>query len=79
MEYRSGSNQWLKSDELIGFVYDTTIQAITSLMDKKQRKGLNNQTFFKGAINLPSQEIINSNWAYLGEAIFNNLKAQYVQ
>lgn len=79
MEYRSGSNQWLKSDELIGFVYDTTIQAITSLMDKDLRKGSKNQTFFKGSINLPAKEIINSNWSYLGEAIFQNLKANYVQ
>jgi hypothetical protein len=79
MEYRSGSNQWLKSDELIGFIYDTTITAVHSLVDTKERKGVKNQNFFKGAINLPSQEIINNNWTYLGEAIFKTLKAQYVQ
>jgi hypothetical protein len=78
MEYRSGSNQWLKSDELIGFVYDTTIRAIKSTMDDKLRNSVKNKSFFKGALNIPSKEIIDSNWAYLGEAIYNELKAQYV-
>jgi hypothetical protein len=78
MEYRSGSNQWLRSPELIGFVYDTTINAINSVMSKDKRKGYRNQEFFRGAINLPAKEIIDNNWSYLGEAIFNQLKAQYV-
>ena len=78
MEYRSGSNQWLKSDELIGFVFDTTTRAVESLMDKDKRKSVKSQVFFKGALNLPSKEIINNNWSYLGEAIFNQLKAEYV-
>ena len=78
MEYRSGSNQWLKSDELIGFVFDTTTRAVESLMDKDKRKSVKSQIFFKGALNLPSKEIINNNWSYLGEAIFNQLKAEYV-
>jgi hypothetical protein len=78
MEYRSGSNQWLQSDELIGFVFDTTVKAISSVMDPKKRKGANNQTFFRGSINLPAKEIIDNNWGYLGEAIFNELKGSYV-
>jgi hypothetical protein len=78
MEYRSGSNQWLKSDELIGFVFNTTIRAIQSVMDNNSRKGANNQEFFKGSVALPAKEIINSNWSYIGEAIFNKLKVEYV-
>ncbi len=79
MEYRSGSNQWLRSEELIGFVYDTTLQAIRSVMEAKDLKGSNNQSFFRGSINLPAREVINSNWAYIGESIFQTLKGNYVQ
>jgi hypothetical protein len=78
MEYRSASNQWLKSDELIGFVYDTTISAIESVITPKKTIGVKNIEFFKGAINLSSQTVINSNWGYLGEAIFGELSAKYV-
>jgi len=78
MEYRSGSNQWLKSEELMGFVFDTTVKAIGSVMRKDSFKGSKNQSFFKGAVNLPAREIINSNWSYLGEAIFQTLKESHV-
>jgi hypothetical protein len=79
MEYRSGSNQWLRSEELIGFVYDTTIQAIRSVMKTEDFKGSTNQSFFRGSVNLSAKEVINSNWSYIGESIYQTLKESYVQ
>jgi hypothetical protein len=69
MEYRSTSNQWLQSEELIGYAYDATIKAIESVMSE-QPKSAKNIPFFQGAVALPAREVINDSWSYLGEAIF---------
>ena len=75
MEYRSASNQWLQSEELIGFVYDSTILAITNLMQNNSI-GAKNLPFFKGAVSLPAFSILNTGWVSLGEAIFDSLNKQ---
>lgn len=78
MEYRSSSNQWLKSEELVEFVYDTTIEAVKSVMFKEEPMGSKELSFFSDSLILPAKEIINSNWSYLGSSIYNQLKANYV-
>lgn len=72
MEYRSASNQWLQSEELIGFVYDNTLKAIQSVVGGENFKGAGNLPFYRGAVSVPSREIINKSWSALGQAIFED-------
>lgn len=72
MEYRSLSNQWLMSEELMSFVYDNTILAVNRVInDPKSTKPLN---FFDGAISLTAKDIVEGNWGYLGKAVYKNFK-----
>lgn len=73
MEYRSTSNQWIMNEDLMGFVYDATVTAIQSLFSEEV-KSAKNIPFFKGAISIPAYSVINENWAYLGQAIYNEVK-----
>jgi hypothetical protein len=72
MEYRSLSNQWLTSDELIGFVFDNTVNALCSVM----RDPMTNAplSFYNGAVVTSAAAIINSNLVDLGEAVYTKLK-----
>lgn len=77
MEYRSLSNQWLLSDELIGFVFDNTINAICSLI--RNPVLTSPLSFFGGAARTTSKDIINSGEVMLGQALFQKLrKTSYV-
>jgi hypothetical protein len=73
MEYRSTSNQWIMKEELISYVFDATVKAVESVMSK-QPKSYKNISFFKGVLNVPAYTVINDNWSYLGEAIYEEVK-----
>jgi hypothetical protein len=73
MEYRSTSNQWIMSEELMGYVFEATVKAISSVMSE-QPKSCNKINFFKGLLPITASEVINDNWGYLGEAIFKEVK-----
>lgn len=72
MEYRSLSNQWLNSKETIEFVFDSTIKAIEAVTSGKENS-LNPLRFFQGQLNITPKDLVEANWSYLGEAIYDKL------
>lgn len=70
MEYRSLSNQWLASDEYIGFVFDATVKGISSVMSNPVSVTL--PTFYKGARLRPADLITKNNVA-IGKDVYHKL------
>lgn len=74
MEYRSLSNQWLKSDEYIGFVFDATVKAITSVaMNPISVKGPK----YYNSKQLTASAVIKSGLKSIGNDNFRKLKASF--
>lgn len=63
-EYRTPSNQWVKTEELIRFVYRATIMAIRSVMDNTSL-GMSPRSFYNNRYSLSPQDAIDHNFSIL--------------
>lgn len=65
LEYRSLSNQWLTSEDLMSFVWDQTIDAFKSCIEQKSAS-MEVKTYYKGATKLLARDVIDQNWVTIG-------------
>jgi hypothetical protein len=72
MEYRSLSNQWLNSDELIGFVFDATVKGIRSVMSAPV--SVKDVVLFHKNMAFEPRTAINKNFKELGRDLYKKLK-----